>query len=62
MVHGAQCFVGNASGVAGDEITTVAELEERSERGGLSFFVFRTISTNQDGATVSEGRWTNIVR
>jgi acyl dehydratase len=62
MVHGAQRFTWNAPVVAGDEITTVAELAERSERGGLSFFVFRTTSTNQDGATVSEGRWTNIVR
>jgi acyl dehydratase len=62
MVHGAQRFTWNAPVVAGDEITTVAELEERSERGGLSFFVFRTTSTNQRGETVCEGRWTNIVR
>jgi acyl dehydratase len=62
MVHGAQRFEWGVAVVAGDEIATEAELEERSERGGLTFFVFRTRSTNQHGATVSEGRWTNIVR
>jgi acyl dehydratase len=62
MVHGAQRFDWHEPVVAGDEITTEAELIERSERGGLRFFVFRTRSTNQHGATVSEGRWTNIVR
>jgi acyl dehydratase len=62
MVHGAQEFEWGPVVVAGDEITTTAELDERSERGGLSFFVFRTVSTNQRGETVCEGRWTNIVR
>jgi acyl dehydratase len=62
MVHGEQRFEWNVPVVAGDEITTEAELVERSERGGLGFFVFRTVSTNQRGETVSEGRWTNIVR
>ena len=62
MVHGAQAFTWHEPVVAGDVITTEAELEERAERGGLSFFVFRTVSTNQDGETVCEGRWTNIVR
>jgi acyl dehydratase len=62
MVHGAQEFEWGPVVVAGDEITTTAELEEKAERGGLSFFVFRTVSTNQRGETVCEGRWTNIVR
>jgi acyl dehydratase len=62
MVHGAQEFTWGRPVVAGDEITTTAELEERAERGGLTFFTFRTVSTNQDGETVCEGRWTNIVR
>ena len=55
--------------VAGDEITTTAELEESSERGAF-LFVFRTVSTNDrarrsaggDGEHRCEGRWTNIVR
>jgi acyl dehydratase len=62
MVHGAQEFAWGPLVVAGDEITTEAELEETSERGGLTFFVFRTTSTNQRGELVCEGRWTNIVR
>jgi acyl dehydratase len=62
MVHGAQEFTWHEPVVAGDEITTEAELEDKSERGGLEFFVFKTTSTNQRGELVSEGRWTNIVR
>ncbi len=62
LVHGAQEFTWHAPVVAGDEITTEAELEESSERGGLRFYVFRTTSTNDRGELVSEGRWTNIVR
>jgi acyl dehydratase len=62
MVHGAQEFTWHEPVVAGDEITTEAELEEQSERGGLQFYVFKTTSTNQRGELVSEGRWTNIVR
>lgn len=62
MVHGAQAFTWGEPVVAGDEITTEAELEEASERGGMRFFVFKTRSVNQRGELVSEGRWTNIVR
>jgi acyl dehydratase len=62
MVHGAQEFEWHVPVVAGDEITTEAELEETRERNGLQFFTFRTVSTNQRGETVCEGRWTNIVR
>jgi acyl dehydratase len=62
MVHGAQEFEWGPVVVAGDEITTTAELEEQAERGGLKFFVFRTVSMNDRGETVCEGRWTNIVR
>jgi acyl dehydratase len=62
MVHGAQEFEWHGPVVAGDEITTEASLEDKAERGGLSFFTFRTVSTNQRGETVCEGRWTNIVR
>ena len=62
LVHGAQEFTWHVPVVAGDEITTEAELEEASERGGLRFYVFRTTSTNDRGELVSEGRWTNIVR
>jgi acyl dehydratase len=62
MVHGAQEFTWHEPVVAGDEITTEAELEGKSTRGGLELFVFKTTSTNQRGELVSEGRWTNVVR
>jgi hypothetical protein len=28
----------------------------------MGFYVFETVSTNQDGAEVVRGTWTNIVR
>ena len=48
--------------MAGDEITTEASLESKSERGGLEFYVFKSVSKNQRDELVSEGLWTNIVR
>ena len=62
MVHGAQEFTWHEPVVAGDEITTEASLDDQSERGGLQFYVFKSVSRNQRGELVSEGRWTNIVR
>ena len=62
MVHGAQEFTWHEPVVAGDEITTEASLEEQAERGGLQFYVFKSVSKNQRGELVCEGRWTNIVR
>jgi acyl dehydratase len=62
MVHGAQEFTWHEPVVAGDEITTEATLESRSERSGLEFYVFKSVSKNQRGELVSEGLWTNIVR
>jgi acyl dehydratase len=62
MVHGAQEFTWHEPVIAGDEITTEASLDEQSERGGLQFYVFKTVSRNQRGELVCEGRWTNIVR
>ena len=62
MVHGGQEFVWGPPVVAGDEITTEAEVKDVAERGGLQFFVFETRSTNQHGETVCTGTWTNIVR
>ena len=62
MVHGAQEFAWGPLVVAGDEITTEAELVSKEERGGMGFFVFETRSANQDGQRVCTGTWTNIVR
>jgi acyl dehydratase len=62
MVHGAQEFRWGELVVAGDEIVTSAKLADASERGGLSFYVFESVSENQRGETVVTGTWTNIVR
>jgi acyl dehydratase len=62
MVHGGQEFRWGPLVTAGDEITTEARVKDVSERERLAFFVFETVSTNQDGETVCDGTWTNIVR
>ena len=62
MVHGGQEFEWGKPVVAGDEITTTASVKDISERDGKGFYVFETVSTNQDGDTVATGTWTNIVR
>ena len=62
MVHAGQEFRWGPLVVAGDEITTVASVKSIEERDGKGFFVFESVSTNQDGDTVCVGTWTNIVR
>ena len=62
MVHGGQEFVWGEPVCAGDEITTRAKVQEIYEKDGKGFYVFETISTNQDGAKTVKGTWTNIVR
>jgi acyl dehydratase len=62
MVHGGQEFRWGPLVVAGDEITTTASVKDISERGGMAFYVFETVSRNQEGETVCTGTWTNIVR
>jgi acyl dehydratase len=62
MVHGGQEFRWERPVVAGDEITTTAQVKDISERGGMGFYVFETVSRNQESETVATGTWTNIVR
>jgi acyl dehydratase len=62
MVHGGQEFVWGPPVVAGDEITTTTSVKDISERGGMGFYVFESVSTNQKGETVCTATWTNIVR
>ncbi len=62
MVHGGQEFVWGPLVVAGDEVTTEASVKDISERAGKAFYVFQSVSRNQDGETVCVGTWTNIVR
>jgi acyl dehydratase len=62
MVHGGQEFDWGEPVVAGDTITTKAKVNEIYEKDGKGFYVFETVSTNQDGAEVVRATWTNIVR
>jgi len=62
MVHGGQEFVWGEPVCAGDEITTQASVSEIYEQDGKGFYVFESVSTNQDGAEVVRGTWTDIVR
>jgi acyl dehydratase len=62
MVHGGQEFRWGPVVVAGDEISTVTTVKDISERGGMQFFVFESVSKNGAGETVCTGTWTNIVR
>jgi acyl dehydratase len=61
-VHGGQEFVWGEPVCAGDTITTQATIKDISESDGRKFYVFESVSTNQDGAEVVRGTWTNIVR
>jgi acyl dehydratase len=62
MVHGGQEFVWGEPVCAGDEITTRARVQEIYEKDGKGFYVFESVSTNQDGDEVVRATWTNIVR
>jgi acyl dehydratase len=62
MVHGGQEFVWGEPVCSGDEITTTAKCLSIEEKDGKGFYVFETVSVNQDGAEVVRGTWTNIVR
>jgi acyl dehydratase len=62
MVHGSQEFEWGEPVCSGDVISTATSVKDISERGGMGFYVFETVSTNQDGQEVVRGTWTNIVR
>jgi acyl dehydratase len=62
MVHGGQEFVWGEPVCSGDTITTETSVKDISEKDGRRYFVFQSVSTNQDGQEVVRGTWTNIVR
>jgi acyl dehydratase len=62
MVHGGQEFAWGEPVCAGDTITTTPRFVDVSERDGKSFYVFESVSVNQDGDEVVKATWTNIVR
>ena len=47
---------------SGDEITTTAKCPEIYEKDGKGFYVFESVSINQDGEQTVRAVWTNIVR
>jgi|SRR3712207_4091098 len=62
MLHGSQEFVWGEPVCAGDRIETTTEVKDLYEKDGKQFFVFESVSRNQDGQEVARGTWTNIVR
>ena len=62
MVHGGQRFEWGEPVCAGDEITTTVTCKSIDERDGKGFYVFESVSANQDGDEVVRATWTNIVR
>jgi acyl dehydratase len=62
MLHGGQEFVWGEPVCAGDVITTTPEVKEIYEKDGKGFYVFESVSRNQDGQEVVRATWTNIVR
>ena len=62
MVHGGQEFVWGEPVCAGDTVTTTNEFKDFSEKDGKKFYVFESVSRNQEGQEVVRGTWTNIVR
>ena len=62
MVHGGQRFEWGEPVCAGDEITTTASCKQIEERDGKGFYVFETVSQNQNGDETVRATWTNIVR
>ena len=62
MVHGGQEFAWSEPVVAGDTITTATTFKDFNEKDGRKFYVFESVSKNQDGNEVVRGTWTNIVR
>jgi acyl dehydratase len=62
MLHGSQEFVWGEPVCAGDTITTTATFKDKREEAGRTYFVFESVSKNQDGQETVRGTWTNIVR
>ena len=62
MLHGSQEFEWSQPVCAGDTLTTTATVKDMYEKDGKKFYVFESVSRNQDDQEVVRAVWTNIVR
>jgi acyl dehydratase len=62
MLHGSQEFEWGEPVCSGDRVITQTTCKEIYEKNGMGFYVFESVSTNQDGDRTVKGTWTNIVR
>ncbi len=62
LVHGSQAFTWHQPVIAGDEVVTTFTVADISERAGLRFDRFSSVSVNQRGETTCEGVWSTIIR
>jgi acyl dehydratase len=62
LLHQGQEFTWGPLVVAGDEVATTMKVKDISARGTMGFYVFESVTTNQDGDTVCVGTWSNVVR
>jgi acyl dehydratase len=62
MLHGSQEFEWEEPVCDGDVIETTTTCKEIYEKDGKGFYVFETVSENQEGERTVTGTWTNIVR
>jgi acyl dehydratase len=62
MLHGSQEFAWAEPVCAGDTITTEARVKDVYDKDGMEFYVFESVSRNQDGRETVRGTWTDIVR
>jgi acyl dehydratase len=62
LLHGEQAFTFHEPVRPGDEFETTGEIAEVYSKGPLDFMVVKTVTRNQHGRPVVEGRWTAVVR
>ena len=60
---GSTSYTVTVTGVSGStQHSTTVTLKSVDKRESMAFYVFESVSTNQNGHTVCVGTWTNIVR
>jgi acyl dehydratase len=62
MVHGGQEFLWGEPVCAGDAITTETVVKDIYVKDGRGYYVFESVSRNQEDQEVVRATWTNIVR